>query len=127
MSTLFALSSFQMAFVAGFLVLAFLLTVLLKSKRLLLVAALLVVSVLILHYVSPVMQLLAHHQGVMMGYSIFSSKPTWSSSRSREPVRTDVETVEQAHSQVDQLVRQGHNITDVRRTEADRRGTQRRR
>ncbi|WP_151758213.1 hypothetical protein [Dictyobacter vulcani] len=48
-----------------------------------------------------------------MGLSIFSSKATWSSPRSKELVRTDVENERQAQREIDQLLRQGHKINGV--------------
>ena len=49
----------------------------------------------------------------VMGFSIFSSKQTWSSSRSKELVRTDVETKEDAQQTMDRLLKQGHTINGV--------------
>lgn len=48
-----------------------------------------------------------------MGLSIFSSKQTWSSPRSKELVRTDVETDQQAQQEMKRLLRQGHKINGV--------------
>jgi len=62
-----------------------------------------------------------------MGFSIFSSKQTWSSARTKELVRTDVETEQQVHFQIEQLRRQGHDITDVLPNTTDRPSPQGRR
>ncbi|GCE27890.1 hypothetical protein KDA_33740 [Dictyobacter alpinus] len=55
-----------------------------------------------------------------MGLSIFSSKQTWSSPRSKELVRTDVENERQAQREIDQLLRQGHTINGVLPNESGR-------
>ncbi|GCE20363.1 hypothetical protein [Dictyobacter kobayashii] len=62
-----------------------------------------------------------------MGYSIFSSKQTWSSPRSKELVRTDVENEHQARQEMDRLLRQGHKINGVLPNDSDRPDARRRR
>jgi hypothetical protein len=48
-----------------------------------------------------------------MGISIFSSKQTWASAHSKELIRTDVETEQEANQKMMQLLKQGHKINGV--------------
>jgi hypothetical protein len=61
-----------------------------------------------------------------MGFSVFSSKPTWASSHAKSLTRTDVETVAQVHEVVDDLKRQGCVIHSVEPVEVVRRSRSRR-